>query len=369
MIERKIYKSFDAIKGIAVFLVCVCGHYFQFSPGAYWSSGNLILGVNITNFFIHSGFNTYPAMELLLFISGFQMLYSYNRIIDNNQSFDEYIKSKILRLFPITILGTLIMFIGDLVYLNITNENWYGHIMSITNLFENVFNIQAWINNLHTLNEPLWYVSVYFFCLILLYPLSIFGRKIGINYWIMFIPIILGLYLSGKGYNYFLINDDMSRGYIGFFTGLLVAIMSSNIKKYNNRFNLFLICELIVFFVISFINKEAFFNIRGLDKVLLYISCVFIPFAILIDHNKKLDDLIGNKWLVKFGKASFCIYVMNFPFYLWTAIAEKVFNYSPRYEMWYTFWITATIQIIIGILVHVFYEKKISMLIKNWNKK
>ncbi|MBQ0001767.1 MAG: acyltransferase [Clostridiales bacterium] len=368
MKDKKYYYSFDSIKGISIFIVCICGHFWQFTPAEYWASGKYVWAVNMTNAVTHFAFQTYPVMELLFMISGFQMFASYNKIADGEEPFGQYLWRKVQRIFPLTILGTLLIAVGGLIYEGITGELWYDVSVTGTYLVENLLNIQSWVNVKHTLNGPLWYISVYFFCLLLFYFLCRIGKKTGLDLWVMLIPVLLGLYYSNRNMEVLLMNNDMARGYLGFFFGVLIAGLSEKIKgKAVRKLNVISAVMIILWFIMRYPLKEHLYGSLQ-DQVVVSMLFLFTPVLLVLANNERLDRIVGNKWLAYIGKISFSMYVLNIPFCMWILIIDKAFKWNLPYQMDYMFWITSVIQVYLATLVYRFFEKPVYKKLKTIGK-
>ena len=358
MKERKYIKSFDSLKGIAVLLACTIGHYWQFTPAEYRCVGENAWFVKFTDSITQFAFkNTYTLMELLLMISGFQLFYYYDIIERKKVTFGDYLKKRVTRLFPMTIISTLVMVAGLWSYSSIVGSDWHKTELRGRFIVENLLNIQAWGNTFHTLNGPLWYVSVYFFCCILFFALVKLGEKLNFRYFIMAVPVLLGIFWGDKGYDKVLLNADMCRGYVGFFAGVLVAAIIENVaKKKLYRYSIVSIIGYLIFY--SFCESTMYTN-NNLDKVLPVLMFFYAPLLILLSQNKVMDDIVGNKVLAGLGKISYSLYVWNFPFYIWLAVIEKKCHLHIPYSAPYMYWVMAIVQILLAICSYFFIEKPI----------
>ncbi len=357
MNDKKYIKSFDSLKGLVVLFAVTLGHYWQFTPGEYWCQGNEGWFTNLTNGVTHFSFNTYTFMELLLMISGFQLFFQYDKIAEKKIDFNNYIKKRVFRLFPMTVISTIVMVIGLASYQALTGEVWYGTEIRGRYIVENLLNVQVWGNNFHTLNGPLWYVSVYFFCCILYYALVRIGERINMKYTIMFVPILVGIFLGDKALNVLLLNNDMCRGYVGFFLGVLTAWLVRNLskKKVYITSTVFIVSYIIYY---TFCHDMVYTD-NTLDKALPTLVFFYVPLLMLLFVNDTLDKVVGNKVLFGLGKISYSLYVWNFPFLLWVAVIEKSFGLQIPYAVNYMYWIMPVLQILIAVASYYGLEKPI----------
>ena len=358
MEERKYIKSFDSLKGIAVLLAVTIGHYWQFTPAEYWCIGENTWFTKLTNDMTQFSFkHTHTLMELLLMISGFQLCYQYEKIAEKKITFGSYLRKRVVRLFPMTVISTLVMVFGLWKYNALMGANWYGVEIRGRFIVENLLNIQSWGNTFHTLNGPLWYVSVYFFCCILYFALVRLGEKWNIRYFIMGVPVILGIFWGDKGYNKVLINSDMCRGYIGFFAGVVVACIIKNVAK--KKLYYYSVVSLIGYVMYYKFCNSSMYTDNMLDKVLTVIMFFYTPLLILLSQNKIMDKIVGNKVLAGLGKISYSLYVWNFPFYVWLAVIENSFQLKIPYSNNYMYWVMAMAQILLAVCSYFLIEKPI----------
>lgn len=355
--EKRRIQSFDSLKGLAVLFTVTIGHYWQFTPADFSNGGGSLFDY-LTNILARFSYHrTHSFMELLLMVSGFQMFSYYYRITEEGEEFGDYLKKRITRLFPMTVITTLVMVLGCFIYKCLTGELWSGVSISGRYVVENLLNVQSWLNIEHSLNGPLWYVSVYFFCCILFYVLSKIGKKTGLGLYIMLVPILFGVYLYEKFSDGFLQTPDLARGYIGFFAGVFIAyvgtVLSDKVCK------IYICSSLVIGLAFYTFCSEFFYTVSDLDKVLVAVVLIYCPFLLLCERNKLVDKVVGNKILTGLGRISYSLYVWNFPFYLWLAIIVQSLKINFPYEKTYMFWVTCFIQIGIAALSYYFIEKPI----------
>ena len=358
LIERKYYKSFDAIKGIVVFLCVTAGHYWQFTPGSYWMERTNPILFAAGNGLQQFSYSTYSLMELLFMLSGFQLSMSYAGIAEGKISFGDFMQKKIKRLFPATVLTTLLMIAGMLLYKNIMGIPWNNMPLTGQNIFTSLFNISAWISLDHPLNGPLWYVSVYLLCLVIYFILTKVGKKTGLDWAVFVLPVLIGIFIFQKNYKFFILNNDTARGFIGFFMGVMTAFVIAKMRgKVNKIFaSVVSLCLIVIWAFIKF-RYATWFNDGGLvSRVLFSILMFYIPLIYLMTEVKLVDKIIGNPVLAKFGTVSMWLYVINFPFYLWVENLNILFRWYIPYGKDYTYWIFIIAQI--GIAFILYYSQK-----------
>ena len=291
LIERKYYKSFDAIKGIVVFLCVTAGHYWQFSPGSYWLEETNHALLVAGNGLQHFSFSTYSLMELLFMLSGFQLSMSYAGIAEGKTTFGEYMKKKIKRLFPITVFTTLLMIAGIPLYQNITGTEWNKISFNGQSIFLSLFNVSAWVSYEHPLNGPLWFVSVYLLCLVLYFLLARAGKKTGLDWSIFVLPVLVGIFIYQKSYKLMIFNNDTARGFAGFFIGVLLAFVFAKMKgKINKVFASIVSLCLMAAWVVIRMRHSVWLSSYGLiNRTLISILLLYIPLIYLMTEVKPVE--------------------------------------------------------------------------------
>lgn len=350
MNERQHVKGFDTLKGLAVLIAVTIGHYWQFTPGGYYADGASTFWVGLTNKITQYSFSiSYTFMELLLMISGFQ-LFKYYDIINSDQiTFADYFKRRFKRLVPMAAVTAILMFVGAACYYRRFGEYWYNVAPSPGYLIENIFLIQSWVNNFHTLNGPMWYVSVYFFCTILFYFLARIDKRHG-GMFFMAIPVLLGIWLQGHNSTLLLLNNDMYRGYIAFFIGILAAYACSKIP---DKYLVWYVPISIISFVAVYkLGHDFFANNDPVSKVIATLVLLYAPILMALTRWTRLDNIVGNPGISWLGKISYELCAINFPFYLWLEIANRKFNWQIPYGRVPMYYVLAAIQILLALILY-----------------
>ncbi len=350
MEKKKYVKAYDTLKGLAVLITVTIGHYWQFTPAGYYADGSNVKWVEFTNKITQLAFSkSHSLMELLLMISGFQLFAYYERINSDKISFGEYFKKRAARLIPIAAISSIIMYIGAALYVNTFNEYWCNTVPSPANLLENIFLIQSWVNNYHSLNGPLWYVSVYFFCTLLFYFLARINKRHG-GLFFMALPIVLGIGLMNAGSTKVLMNGDMCRGYIAFFMGVLVAYFCEKMSK--KQVACISITALVSFTLIYSSLGAYVYSGEVHNKVLLALVLLYAPILMIVTRFPLIDMIIGNPGISWLGKVSYELCALNFPFYLWVEFFNRKYKWNIPYGKVPAYYIQLIIQVLLAVAIH-----------------
>ena len=355
--EQKYYYSFDVIKLVCVFLCVTAGHYWQYSDGAFWASGDNTRFINLTNSFLHFSFRTYSLMELLLMISGIQMYRYYQIIRENGITFDAYLKKKAGRLLVLPAISAVIMNTGCMVFEQLTHTTWHDVVYGWRIMAESMLGIQSWINPKPVLNQSLWYLSSYFFCLVLFFWLVKLGRKTGMGIWVMMLPIIIGLFAFGKNYDFPFLNNELCRGYVGFFAGFFTAEIAARPVSKAKKRGLVVLCLVMIsmwWFMRLRFPVYIYDGTPQADRAVISIILFYMPVLWILMQFPRLDRIIGNKVFRKAAGISFCLFVLNFPIYVWTDVLEEILERDLLpYTLPQGLWISIAIQILISSLVYI----------------
>ncbi len=350
--------AFDSLKGLAILIAVVIGHYWQFTPAGYYAGGEPGFWVNLTNKITEFSFmKSYTFMELLFMIGGFQLFAYYKRIENDEVSFVDYMKRRCSRLFPMTIITTVFMYIFGAIYLHLTGEFWGNITLELYQFWQSIFNVQVWISNIHFYNGPLWYVSVYFLCIILFYFLVRLGKSTKIGIFAMCIPMLAAVAINYYGLAIPFMNPDLGRGYYAFFLGVFVAYILPKLQK--DTVYKFCFFSIIAYVILYTFFKDLVYSDNRFDLVLITTICFYAPLLMLFATNKKLDSIVGNKVLVGLGKISYSMYVWNFPFYLFLVVFEKAFSVEILYGQVHMYYIFAIAQVLWAVVSYNFIEKPI----------
>ena len=285
------------------------------------------------------------AVLAFFFLSGYWVskMYQEKYCLAKNPIISFYI-SRILRIFPIFILSTVLFlffdFLFNLNYINYEKLIWFpNYVIFGWHLFEkeNAILIPAWSLNL----ELVFY---------LILPLILYFRNYILNILVSFLIFILFIY------DYFISPSQIFYGYFIFFLlGIYLYKFQINISKFLGILSIILFCTLIIFFLfvdkeinpmiggsnpsIFFINYNKFFN--------LLIAFLLIPFAIITlntKNNSKIDRFFGD---------------MSYPLYLihWiTVIFLSKFSNKDFFERFSYVIIAVIITYIFCALITLYYD-------------
>lgn len=290
----------NGIKGIAAVGLVIYHYYKQYDSQIGYSLFGLFydwgwLGVEI--FFMISGF--------LFYIS------SREKIITYNNSFPEFIKNKIIRLFPLMILTTFVS--GVLAWLSIFAGKTSIENNTIFSFILSLFGVQEiGLADGRSFNGQSWFISILLCCYIMAYILCYFTKDSHLFDYFCVGIIIIAIWLIHiqPFQNILFLNKSMGRGNLNFFLGMLIGkFYLSGKQQIKKKVLVLQFCILTLFLiVISFLGEDVI----G-DKYVVFSVCIaplILCLPLSVNVIRRLLEMKTFCWL---GKISFSIYLWNNP--------------------------------------------------------
>jgi len=358
MKEKERFDSFDVLKYLAVLVTTVVGHYFQFTPAglepacetAFLSS----VGKFLANFTL---LHTHTLMEFLFLAGGFQIYLAYHdRITENKISFFDYFKKRFIRLYPPMIISVLVMSAGLLLFKRVTGEEWRGIFFTFKGFVMSLLGTQAWASDIHVINGPLWYLSVYILCVILYFFLEKASVKYNLHVTVLFVPVVAALCHYFDPTTFTFIHMDVTRGLYAFFLGSVFACA----YRYFEKKQLTVYCAVsIAVCILLYIVKREELLFDGTERAVLLSFGLYGPLLIILALYKKIDRLIGIKPLKFLGKTTFHLYCANFPVLLWIKLIDETCSLGINFNLFSVFVVTTLLQMGIAVLMYYLVDEKL----------
>lgn len=163
-------------------------------------------------------------------------------------------------------------------------------------------------------NNPLWYVCVLFICYTALYCLNRFSPRIGISTHYLYIAmVLLGLGIHYYKINLPFLNEQVARGYVAFFLGMLLYELY---KKYGSDKKLYF--SSVVLIVVSFIGAA----LRMIDDQWAIFTFLLFPSVLFILLGA--EKIFSSKVFAVLGGVSFEMYLWHVPFLHFYSPARKL---------------------------------------------
>jgi len=289
------------------------------------SSSSLLSYANGTFFepiIIGPLFNT----SVFFLLSGFihSILFSKQEKIPRLKPF---LKKRFLRLYPLHITCTLIVFAIIFYRTSTLHETAYA----IKTLALHISLLWAFVPELgHPLNQPSWALSVFFICYALTPAFSRFLNRQGEkNLWLLFLLLwIISAFSTAYSVAYF---EELARVFSGihFFTGMLLGRLFLNnaipLPKKNALYDLFLLITVVLLYM----------NVRYLNPINLEIAhyivspVLYSSLLLFLANNKGFAvKILSVSWLRILGKVSFYTYLLH------VAVIQFLHLYLDKVSHW-----------------------------------
>lgn len=367
MDDKKRLSFVHLYKFIAAILIALFLHYNDhFIPS---------LGDDIKNNFLDNDFLgmlctcSFCLVEFFFIFSGMLFMKVFvPRITSNEYDLKKFLKNRIIRIMPYLFVTTCIMFLLEIISVELTEDVWSGvGSIDVTELILNIVLFGNGAANRVSLNGPVWYLSVLMICYILGYFLAKIYYKYK-NELVFLIPIFVGLvvYLNSGAFRG-LLNYNVSRGLVSFFIGILLYYYMKkydNInKKYKTYIKIILSAIVIsIFIILAFGAYEDYLgNMIIIGNFLLFPSIIYISY-----NSKILNKICDNKFIKFLGDLSFDIYILNFIILCSTFLIIKKLDINDDIlnKKWLLIWFIIVLEHLVICVVANFIRKKIRSSIK-----
>lgn len=367
--KREDLAYFNLIKFVSAVILAMFYHYNAHFITNLSTENNVLTNpfqdIPILGFWSQTGF---VLVELFFIISGILFAYSYyGRISDkkNKYSFNQFMISRMKRLYPLTIVTTVAMYLLTWILFLYNGTYWSCGTLDFTEFMGDIlFCGKALFNRGNTLNGPIWYINVLLFCYVIAYILTIVSKKTG-GILVFSIPILLGFVMRYSVLSQktgFFWSMDVSRGCISFFEGIFIGFLLMKLTEIEkNKYMLvrFLLVLLLVAYIVVSKKQSYGYAVNDFGDILGVYSFIVFPTIILIGFRSEILKRVCNTKIVeRLGKISFGIYLWNFPVYLFGHIlcVKGVTDVAPNSKY---IWLFLNASLIIAAVASVLVENKI----------
>lgn len=350
------FAYFNLLKFIGAFAIAVYLHY----------NDHFLPYIGMENPFKENSFiwfvskYSFVFVEMYFIISGFLFTYAYKKKILEGMHFDFFFSKRLVRIFPLVAITTIVMYLGNLFLYKFDGKLWSCGTVSLVELYEDILlGGKAVVNKPLTLNGPIWYVSVLMLCYIVAYVLTKSTQKQHSIY-IYIIPIALGIMIQSSGVNYPMWNLNVARGYIAFFVGVILGELLANFHLLTHGQRLFLRIILLAELILVFVALTCFWNGKfTIEWTNIFAVLVFPEIIILLYDCKWLNKICSTKLFVWLGNISFGIYLWNFPIYIGLHILIRVGIIGPDVTSTKFLLYVAIIHIVVASISYYMIDKKL----------
>ena len=345
--------SLDFIKILATAFI-IFHHYQQYISGSFEH------GVNFYGGIYNFGF----MVELFFILSGYFM-YPYIEKIRKGLSLKEFYLPRWIRLIPIVAIAAFSYQFLVLVHMKFVGTAWFMHSPDLWETIVAALGFQeGWVfrDNIYV-NYPVWYVSVLLLCYLIFYCVTALSKKMSVSARYFYLGVILvGIAIKTYNWQFPFFNEYTSRGYCGFFTGILLATYcyERNSTKW----------ETIISSVITVLIIDLIIYHNGLvEKGVYYVSTfILFPAIILIFKNSIICKLFSSNIYKTAAAVAYNAYVWQMPLLVGLLIfINRVHTDIPFLSMagmlGFLF-----VNIIVGIVSYFLFEKNIQKKLLHFKK-
>ena len=336
-------------------------HFYPYSVnmidgGASYPFNNLLLG------FIAKYGNVFA--EFYFVVSGVFFAIMYERKIQESElSFSSFMRRRVIRIFPLMIVTSIVAFLGNLILYKKTALLWSCGSLNIWYLIRDiVFGGKSITGGAFTNNAPIWYIGVLTYLYIVAFFLAKLRKKLGGGLIIYMIPIAIGVRYFGYG-NYFLCWDyHLARGYIAFFAGIICGHFLLFSDSFSDRvkylISVVFLLEVIFILYISTSHYQTYFFER--DHYNLVYSLLVWPEVICIGYLIPfISKMCDNKFVSTLGGMSYGIYLWNFPIFIALYFVYIALGIHFQINSFLFFCVLTLIHLILSFISHIVFDKKL----------
>jgi len=260
----------------------------------------------------------YVVVDLFFILSGFVLIHSYGKKIENGMNLKRFMLIRVVRLYPLYLLGLILGFIALIHYSVLADTldvdaSKINHALLLNTLMLPYLNYEVWYFDkdiltgiIYPLNDPGWTIFFEFFVnIIFFYWISKFKNiKIiylfAITYLIFFLYVVLTR-TANPGWGVYNFYGGFPRVISEFFMGILVYQHYEKIKAKP---------------WLTVAIAGAVFGLMSIGNTKLSLINMFILCPLLVLLCAKIQfKTIGNKVCTYLGNLSFPLYIVHVPIY------------------------------------------------------
>ncbi|WP_461042405.1 acyltransferase family protein [Spirosoma harenae] len=347
--ENRLY-YLDVLRGIASITVACFFHYEHLSEKFQSNSiGHIppLYSFPLFKLFFDKGD---LMVDVFFVLSGIVFTYTYWETIQSRKisAFDFFIR-RFSRLYPIHLLTLLVT--TCIIYLFFQSFKSYP-IYQNNDIFHFILNLlflqHGFFDKGYSFNGPAWSLSIEALMYILFFIQAKYIKLIPSSILLVFLGIVF--FLSPHHSN-FLVNIDVGRGLIGFFSGCLLYEM---ILKRPSDIYLTIILPvaglLYIIYAIWFSERIKVAHNFQLVGILI----VIIPY---LHHSEFIRRHSKIRWLVILGDISLSVYLIHAPIQMLILFYFRLTGATIHYDNPLLFLFYCSCVISAGYLLHYYFEK------------
>lgn len=290
--------------------------------------------------------------EMFFMLSGYLSFHSIKKIQDG-LSFDRYFSAKVLRLLPVAAVST---FIIAVVAIWVWPENDFSVWKVITTCLG--INAGGPFREMFV-NSHLWYTSVLLICYAFFFIGIRLSQRMKINWrYACFFMIIVGASAINRFDTIPYLRHEACRGYMAFFTGVLVASALSG--KRPGRLSAWLSFAAVTGLTLIIVFRYEIFD-YGKNLIMTFI---YYPAVIVLAETHFVQKLLNRKCFRILGEIAFGIYVWHFGLDTLVDIANSLLHLGINFDSRIAELIMIPVNVAVGFASYYLLERPINRYIK-----
>ena len=257
-------------------------------------------------------------VELFFIISGMLFVLVYlPRIEQRRYNLDSFVMHRVVRMYPLAILTTLVVFTLQQVLFRAGFGLWgvrgstdlVDLFLEVTMAGKAAFGLEG------TNNSPIWYINILMVCTAVAYLLALFYRD-GHSKLVFVLPIFLGLCIFYHNPKFMLLNMKVARGMVAFFVGCILEFCLQRIDGLRRSAKVLLcaLCATTVAFSVWYLVYHKGGHETYVGNLFLYVDFYLFPaLIILLYHCPHLNRICAAKPFAFLNNISFGVYLWNLP--------------------------------------------------------
>lgn len=365
---KKKYNGITGLRGLTACAIAYVFHYlilFKVMPVDNPAVERIIAAI---------AYMTLSASDVFFVMSGFLMAKKYSgRVIEH---FDDYIVPKIKKIFPLMISTAIFVFALENIGLKLFGDYPLhadgGDVRySLTALILNLLGLQTGFiadGDTYAVNGPSWFVSVIFICQILFYVVERCIKKQKYQNCIFVVMFVIGLVCIIVPIEFPLMYSCVGRGYVGYFSGVLMWRVTSRIYDMKQDYYIFfkegsaIIAYLLaaLFAYISLKNK----NSGVTSETYIILLAFWICMTFIVVYGSISSRFFGFKPFVWLGERAMVIFLCNIPTDLLLVFIDKYFELNKNYGATDVWLVHIIISLVVVSVVYMLDMRVVQPLIK-----
>ncbi|WP_167958652.1 acyltransferase family protein [Anaerosporobacter faecicola] len=302
--EDNKFIGLSTLRGICACIIAFTFHY-------YCSFGQMPMKNGIQVLYDYGKY----CVEIFFLISGFLIFYHYAERISNQElRFVEFVKKRLLRLYPLFFLSTIVTAI--LIYLSI--YTFHGQIGK-NDLYHLVLSLlmlgASGFEDCQTFNTPSWYISVLFLLYLIFYVIQRHAKKKSMIM-IYCLLALLGVTLIHNNIpiRLPLLTEEMGRGYLSFSIGCILCYMYK--KYYKEEYKKIILTFACSIIILTLVLIKVF-SVAILGDICVVMGGVLSPAIVIICLlSNTLSSFFKIIHISFLDKISYSIYLWHCPMYV-----------------------------------------------------